>query len=134
MKPSDFTMNSDYLSIAQTGSNTYTVNVAGGTLSPGGNTEQNFDFTTTAQNGSVDRIMISKDAGDYIIGSYMRLIPTWEADFSNNVVGFIRIHRTSSTNIRAQVVLENYAMGASSTYSAMTFSIKVASFKPPNVF
>ena len=133
MKPSDFTLNSDYLSIAQVDSNTYNVYVGGGTLVQGGYSEQNFDFTTASQQGSVDRILIDKDGGGYRLGSYMTLIPTWSSGYDNNVAGFIQVFRTSSTNLRAQLVLENAGSGTS-TYPAMTFQIKVSSFKPPNVF
>lgn len=133
MKPSNFTMNSDYLSIAQVGRNTYNVYVGGGSLVAGGYTEQNFDFASNAPKGSIDRILISKDGDNYRLGSYMTLVPTWDSGFNNNVVGFIQVFRTSPTNIRAQLVLENYAF-ATSTYPSMVFSIKVCSFEPPNVF
>lgn len=133
MRPSDFILNSDYLSIAQVDSKTYDVTVGAGSLVFQGVTEQNFDFNTTAQAGAVDRILISKDGGSYRLGSYMTLIPVWESDFSNNVVGFLNVYRTSRTNIRAKLVLENYSTGTS-TYPSMTFKIKVSSFRPPNVF
>lgn len=131
--PSKFTMNSDYLSIAQVERNTYNVYLGGGSLTVGGYTEQNFDFASTAPKGAVDRILISKDGGEYRLGSYMTLIPVWSGSYDNNIAGFIQVLRTSATNIRAQVVLENYA-STTSTYPAMVFSIKVSSFEPPNVF
>lgn len=133
MKPSDFKLNSDYLSIAQVDSNTYNVTVGAGSLAVNSYTEQNFDFNTRGQQGAVDRILIKKDSGNYMLGSYMTLIPTWSSDFSNNVSGFIQIYRTSKTNIRAKLVLQNFGQGTS-TYPNMTFSIKVCSFKAPNVF
>lgn len=131
--PSKFTLNSDYLSIAQAGHNTYTVTVGGGSLVQGGYTEQNFDFTTSTQQGAISRILISKDGGGYFCGSRMTLTPTWSGDFSNNITGFINVFRTSSTNLRAQLVLQNVGSGTS-TYPGMTFTIKVCSFRPPNVF
>lgn len=131
MKPSDFILNSDYLSIAQVGSNEYNVNVGAGSLQINSYTDQNFDFATSAQKGSIDRILISKDGGNYRLGSYMTVAPTWSGN--NRVLGFIEVYRTSSTNIRAKVVLENYGSGTS-TYPNMTFKIKVSSFRPPNVF
>ena len=95
---------------------------------PDGYTEQNFDFTTPTQNGSVDRVLIKKDNDDYVLCSYMTLYPN-----STNVAGFILVYRTSSTNLRAKLVLENRSAGVT-TYPSMTFKIKVSSFKPPNVF
>lgn len=134
MKPSDFTMNSDYLSIAQVAKNEYSVYVGGGTLVQDGYIIQNFDFASTEPKGAVDRILISKDGGDYMVGSYMTLFPTWAPDFSNNVVGYISVYRTSATNLRAQLILENHALSGNSTYPSITFKIKVSSFEPPNVF
>ena len=65
MKPSDFILNSDYLSIAQTSSNTYNVTVGAGSLTLNGHSVQNFDFNTKAQTGTIDRILISKDGGSF---------------------------------------------------------------------
>ena len=127
MKPSDFIMNSDYLSIAQVSSNTYTVTVGAGTLAGNAYTEQNFDFAARAQIGASDRIMISKDGGRYYLGSYRQVNP------ATDIYGFIHVYRTSATNIRAQVVLENYS-ASSASYPTITFSVKVSSFAPPNVF
>lgn len=127
MKPSDFILNSDYLSIAQVSSNTYTVTIGGGTLQPGGYTEQNFDFAIRNQTGASDRILIKRDSGDFALGSYRQIMPT------QTTPGFISVYRTASNNLRAQIVIENYSPSAVS-YPAMAFTIKVTSFKPPNVF
>lgn len=127
MKPSDFILNSDYLSIAQISSNTYTVTTGAGTLQPNAFTEQNFNFAIRNQSGASDRVLISKDGGDYRLGSYLQLNP------ATNIYGFIHVFRTTGGNIRAQLVLENQSANATS-YPAMTFTIKVSSFRPPNVF
>lgn len=128
MKPSNFILSSDYLSIAQISSGDYTVNISSGTLpANGGNTEQSFNFSATSQNGAIDRVLISKDGGRYYVGSYRSINP------ATNVYGFISVYRASAANIRAQVVLENQSASQAS-YPAMTFSIKVSNFAPPNVF
>ena len=126
-KPSDFILNSDYLSIAQVSSNTYTATFSGGSLAGNGYTEQNIDFKARAQAGASDRILIKKDSGRFTLCSYRSLNP------SSDVYGFIHVFRTSPDNIRAQFVLENYSLNTSN-YPAMTFTIKVTSFRPPNVF
>lgn len=128
MKPSDFTMNSDYLSIAQTARNEYTVYVGGGTLVQDAYSTQNFDFASTEPKGAVDRVYIKKDSGNYTLGALMAIFP------ATDVWGSVRVYRTSATNLRVQVVLENHALSGSVSYPAMTFKIKVASFEPPNVF
>jgi len=127
MKPSDFILNSDYMSIAQVSSNTFTLTIAAGSLTGQNYTEQNIDFTIRAQKGASDRIMISKDGGRYHLCSYRSLNP------NTDIYGFIQLTRTSANNMRAKVVLENYSASTES-YPAMTFSIKVSSFRPPNVF
>ena len=128
MKPHKFILNSDYLSIAQTNRNTYTVYVGGGTLQPAGYTEQNFDFAIKSNQGAVDRILIKKDSDPYLVGSYMSLAPT------SKIFGFLEVYRTSPTNLRAQLVLENQLGETAESYPNMTFTINVASFRPPNVF
>lgn len=133
MKPSDFILNSDYLSIAQTGRQTITASIAAGTLTPGNYTEQNLDFTVRALAGAVDRIMIKKDSGEFQVGAYQRLeIYTSDTPYTR-IVGFVSVFRTSATNMRLQLVLENVTPNTV-TYPAMTFTVQVTSFRPPNVF
>jgi hypothetical protein len=135
VKPSDFILNTDYLSIAQVGKDTYTFTMSGGTLAPWAYVERNFDFTTDPQDGAIDNILIKKDSDPYLNCSYMRLQPTSTSD--GLITGQISVYRTSATNIRAQVLLENqsyYSPGVSLSYPSMAFTVKVASFLPPNVF
>ena len=126
MKPNDFILNSDYLSIAQVSSNTYNVTVGAGTLVAQGFTEQNFDFRIRSNPGASDRVLISKDGGRFYLGSYKQIEP------ATNVYGFIQVFRTANNNIRAQLVLENYSAETVS-YPSMNFKIKVSSFRAPNV-
>ena len=128
MKPSDFILNSDYLSIAQTGSSSYSVTVNSGSIAgQGGHFERDFDFTAPALAGAIDRVLISKDGGRYYVGMYRSINP------SGDIYGFISVYRTSASNIRVQVVLENYSP-YTATYPTMAFSIKISTFQPPNVF
>lgn len=128
MYPSDFIMSSDFLSIAQVDSETYEANFDGGSL-VGENdyVEKVLNFTTRAQQGSVDRILISKDGDPYELASRLQLNP------NGQIFGFIEVYRTSRTNLRVQMVLENYDQDTT-TYPAMSFKIKISSFKAPNVF
>jgi hypothetical protein len=127
MRPSDFILNSDYLSIAQTGRNTFTLTIGGGTLPVNGYSEQNLDFPINAVTGAIDRIMISKDSGNYRLGSVMTAYP------NNDVRCDVAVYRNASNTLRAQVILQNYS-GGTATYPSMTFGIKVSTFMPPNVF
>lgn len=132
-KPSSFILNSDYLALAQVDNQTYNVSVSAGTLAQDGYTEQNFNFTTSSQSGAIDRIAIKNGNNDYLLGSYMRLEPSWNTSYTDNVAGFLQVFRTSSTNIRVQFMLQNFSSGTAS-YPAMTFTVKVSRFLPPNVF
>ena len=125
-KPSQFLINTDYLTIAQTGSSTYTVNISADTLVAGSNTVQNFDFTTTTQSGTLDRVFVKKGNDEYIYGAKLALNP------ATDVTGYLQVFRTSATNLRAQFVLENTS-ASSVTYPAMDFTLKVVSFKLPNM-
>lgn len=126
MKASQFLLNTDYLSLAQVDKSDYTVNVNAGTLAAGANTVQNFDFTTSTQDGLLDRAIIKKDNDEFMYGAKMHLEPV------TDVVGDIQVFRTSATNLRVEFMLEN--TGASSaSYPAMDFVVKIVSFKLPNM-
>lgn len=134
-KPSDFILNTDYLSIAQVGRNTYTFTMPGGSLAPWAFVERDFDFTTDTQNGMIDNILIKKDSDPYLNCTYERLQPTTTSD--GIIVGEISVYRPSSTQIRARIILENQSLTypeVTLSYPSMTFTIKVASFLPPNIF
>ena len=133
-KPSDFTLNSDYLSIAQVDSNTFTLSIGGGTLDPTNYTIQNNDFSVKVQPGAVDRILIKKDSHEFMLGSEMSLTPTYEGEYPNTKIisGALRVFRVTPSTLRAQLVLENQG-SLSASYPSMSFVIKVSSFKAPNV-
>lgn len=135
MKASDFILNSDYLSIAQVDKTNYTFTVPGGTIGPDDYMSQNYDFSTTAQNNTIDNVLIRKDADSFIHGDYMWIQPTKTA---NGVIsGFVRVYRPSATTIRAQIMLENLSYiypGVSLSYPGMAFTVRVSSFKVPNAF
>ena len=127
MKPSDFILNSDYLSIAQVGSKTLDVSIGAGSLAIDSYSEQNIDLNVQSIAGAIDKIMISKDGGSFRLGSMMTFYP------NNDVRGDINIYRESAGKIRAKITLQNQSSSTTS-YPAMSFKIKVSSFKPPNVF
>lgn len=126
-KPSNFILNSDYLTIAEYDRTSYTIYVPAGNTSVALNMTRN--FTVPTQAGAIDRVSITVD-GQTTIGM--------AADFQLTTLdvggGVIQVVRTSPTNI--QVVIYSTAMfsGESIAYPAHTITIAVASFKPPNVF
>ncbi len=131
MKPSEFKLNSDYLSIAQTGRREYTATFAGKTLNPYGQggdyTIETTDFTIASEPGAIDRIMISTDKSNYYIGEQMSLHP------ANYLYGALFVNRINKTTIRVQFVMDNYDSSAHS-YPTQTFYIKITTFKSPNIF
>lgn len=124
-KPSDFILNSDYLTLAQYGETRYTIYV------PSGNTSVALDitrdFTVPSQAGALDRVLITVD-GQTTVGM--------AADFqlsSLDVGGaIVQLYRTSPNNMQAHVYSMSY--GTSIDYPAHTITIRVACFKPPNIF
>ena len=127
MKPNDFSMNTDYLSITQTGKYTFTVVVPGGTVPAGGQTIQYYDFVIPAQKGAIDQMMIKRDNGNYNLGHMLSIYE------NGTPIGSIWAERTVSSNMQAEVSIDNFFSSSALTYPTMTFTIKVASFKPPNV-
>lgn len=130
MRPSDFKLNSDYLSIAQIDAKTYTVTVGAGTLQPGQYLVQNFNFTIPSRQGAIDRILIKKDSSDYIAGSFAHFY----IGVGNPIHGYLSVFHSSKTNLRAELALWNTDTSNPHSYPNMSFKIKVASFHPPNVF
>lgn len=132
MRPNDFILNSDYLSIAQINNSTYTITIGAGTLQPypqtGWVSTQTFDFTIPSYQGIIDRVLIKKDSNDYVLGT------THSFMASANVGGHINVYRASKTKLRVDVTLSNTDNANPSSYPNMTFKVKVARFYPPNVF
>lgn len=130
-RPSDFILNSDYLSIAQTGRSEHTATFAGGTLQPGGSAGdyvvQTTDFTIPSEPGSIDRIMISTNGGDFYIGSQT----SFEA--APLAYGSLDVCRITKNTMRATMVVAN-SSDYVNTFPSMSFRIKITSFRPPNIF
>lgn len=132
MKPNEFIMNTDYLSIAQIDTNSYLITVGAGTLQPNSSTTQNFDFTIPARQGAIDRVLIKKDSQDYLVGSYMRFYIG--NDPASLIYGYLTVYHSSKTNLRAELILWNPDLNNALSYPNMAFRIRVATFHPPNVF
>lgn len=127
-KPNLFIINSDYLSIAQTSRHTYTYIVPAGTIPAGGQTTQSTDFSIPEQKGAIDHVMVKLDNGNYTLGQ------RFTVDFNANSGATLSAYRTSPNTLHAEVVVSNLAGASPVNYPMMTFTIKVSSFKPPNIF
>lgn len=126
--PSKFTMNSDYLSIAQTGKYEYTYVGAPETVPAGGQIIRSIDFTTPSQKGAIDQIMIKRDSGNFRLGQVLY------NSINSNAGVSLTVYRTSPTTIHAEYVINNMSGSSQITTPAIVFTIKINTFKPPNVF
>lgn len=124
-KPSNFILNSDYLTLAQYGETSYTIYVPAGNTSVALNMTRN--FTVPSQTGALDRVLISVD-GQTTVGT--------AADFQLSSLdiggGIIQVYRISSSVMQAKIYSLSY--GVTADYPAHTITIQVACFKPPNIF
>lgn len=130
-RPSDFTLNSDYLSIAQTGRHSFSFLVTGATIQPGEYVDHIYTFTVPAVAGAIDRVMVQVEGDNkYYINYYQYL-----SLVSNNVevgVGYINIYRSGPNTIKILHYMSNVSAGPIS-YDSFTVNVKITSFKPPNV-
>ena len=123
MKASDFIMNTDYLTIAQVRKNTFSLVLPPGQVPAGGQVRKTWDFAIQAENGALDQTMIKLDSNDFKIGNSL-----------SHGYGTIDVGRTTATNFRAEVTINNLFSSTVLNYPTMTFTIRVVTFKPPNVF
>lgn len=132
-RPSDFTLNSDYLTIAQTDKTEQTINVEAGSVASLISLTQDFIFK--AEPGSISRFMIRANNGNYSVGNDLTIKLAW--DNSNKVIGKVRVYRINADICRFSLDYQNFNSNPStnpSNYPAMTYTIKIASFKSPNLF
>lgn len=123
-KPNTFIMNTDYMSIAQTDKYTHVYTVNGGTVAAHDQFITYADFTVPSQKGSIDKLFVSVNDGPLKIGN--------RCGFLN--IGYVDFYRTSPTNLRAELVINNAMGNTPINYPLLKFTIKGVMFKPPNVF
>ena len=131
-KPSDFILNTDYLSIAQTSTKTQTLLVPASIIATQSNLEYDFNYVEHA--GTVSRFLIRAGDDFYTVGNELIVKPIW--DSSNKVLGNIRVYRISDTQCRFSLTYQNMnsdPINNPSSCPEMLYSIKIASFKSPNV-
>ena len=120
-KPSDFTLNSDYLSLAQTSSSEGYVVFAAETFAPGNMHTRTQDFYVPAQPGAIDMFLISRNGDEYTLGSQRVINPT--------AVSFcIVAYRLNATTIRVMLRVFTSQSGGYSM-PMQEIKVKVSSFK-----
>lgn len=125
-KPNDFILNSDYLALAQTSTSDLTAYFGAETFSPGQAYDRTQDFVVPEAPASVDMCLISLNDGNYTLGSHYVIS-------SNQPILHITVYRLNATTLR--VKLHEFNSQAGGYYMpTQKVKIKVASFKPPNIF
>ena len=124
-KPSNFIMNSDYLSLAQKNTTETTIVFAQEHFEPG-SYDRTQDITVPAIAGAIDEIMISRNGGDYKLGNSLVVTP------NSPSLGFT-IYRPNPSTLRIVLHTFNSQSGGYSM-PTQTLKIRVSSFLPPNVF
>lgn len=124
-KVKDFIMNTDFLSLAQTGTAEFTAYFPAAHFIGGQAYDSHQDFTLQTTNGAIDRVLISRNGGPYTIGNML----TIDANPALSVFVF----RPNASTLRIR--LYGYT-SSSSGYDmpAQTIKVKISSFRPPNVF
>ena len=118
-------MNTDYLALAQTAKREINAFFTTETFSAGQQHNRTQDFTVPRKQGAIDRILISRNGGNYIVGD--KLIVS-----TSPVAMYINVFRTSPTTIRVR--LHVYSAQSDYNMPTQTLNIKVDSFQPPNVY
>lgn len=126
-KPSDFIMNTDYLSLAQNKTEEITATFPQATYGVSETISQTIDKASTTTNGAIDQMLISLNGGDYTVGC-----STTYLDKSRGGGFVIWAYRLNSTTLRIRMSGWSGSPG-SWTIPAQTVKIKISTFAPPNI-
>lgn len=125
-KPSSFILNSDYLALAQSGRSEFTASFPAQTHQGGYAYDTDRDFQVASIPGAIDRVLISRNGGDYVLGSYLVV------DDPSGAFVTIKVFRPNSSTVRVR--LHVYSSQTTYTVPAQTVKVKISSFQPPNIF
>lgn len=131
-KPSNFIMNSDYLSLAQTDSNELTAYFPPEHFEAGSQNVRTRDFTVRQSQGAIDMFMISLNNADYVLGADLLAHEIGQGDPPYYMLDFL-VLRTGPSTIQVQLHEACYYTGGFDM-PMQTVKVKVSSFKPPNLF
>ena len=123
-KPKDFALNTDYLALAQVGTAEFVAVFPSETFAGGSSYSRTQDFPIGANPGATDQIMVSCNEDEYTVGN-SRIIQSTPRTLE------VYAYRPNTSTIR--INLHVYT-GNDYTMPMQTIKIKVASFRPPNVF
>ena len=141
-KPSEFILNSDYLTIAQASTTKpYTVYFPPQIFPTSGNIINSFhtdrDILSPAETGAVDRVSIEYNGVHYIADSIEKAadLITIEGQFEYDQFWVLTVFRKDKNTLTARCTFYPPTRTLSVPSSpSLTFTISATSFKPPNVF
>ena len=125
-KPSNFIMNSDYLSLAQKSNSEFTVIFAPESFPSGSSSVRTQDITVPSTKGAIDEILMSRNNGDYRVGGSITID-------SNSPFMAFDVYRANPSTLRVRLWVHPTGSGSYSM-PMQTLKIRVSSFLPPNVF
>ena len=126
MRPNDFVMNTDYLSLAQTGRRQINAFFTTETFNAGQQYNRTQDFTIPRMQGAIDRILIARNgSGRYVVGD--KLVVS-----TSPVSMYFNVFRINPTTVRVR--LHVYSPQSAYTMPTQTLDIRIDSFQPPNVY
>lgn len=128
-RPNDFVLNTDYLALAQTSREEFTASFGAESYPGGAAVTRQHDFKVKSTPGSVDRILISRNGGDFTVGPSIT-IPLMTGGFTDGFAT-IWVYRLDASTVRVRLRID---ASQAHTVPAQTIKVKLASFNPPNVF
>ena len=133
MKPSDFTINSDYLTLANVENRTYTATVSGAVIPSGGAYTLDYTFPCKAVGQTITRACMHHSVwNDSSLWGVGRSGSTaWTTSNNESIYESFLLTTPSDSTIKLSIRISGTA-GA--IVPAHTITIKVFRFKVPNVF
>ena len=128
-KPSDFIMNTDYLSLGQNKTEEITVTFPQATYGPSETISVNIDKASSTVSGAIDRMLISRNNGDYTVGCSVSFSDSNRANSKVDIWAF----RLNSTTLRVRMNGWTGSTSGNWTIPAQTVKIKISTFAPPNI-
>lgn len=126
-KPRNFILNSDFLSIAQYDRGEFTYSIPTHTIVAMGYVHSEATFTVSTKDGVIPRIMIKRGSDPYRLGSYLQYV-----EAGGTVPCALTAYFSAKNTLKVIFDAMNYSSDQQTT-SAVTFTIKVCCFRPPNM-
>lgn len=128
MKPEDFILNTDYLSLAQTGAKTYNISLGGFIVPALDRIETTADLDAPNAPESLFTYQISRDGKAYRLGPILTI-----KENGATLYGQLYVNRASTSVLKVTLVIQNTSNTAQQC-PIMNFQIKECIFIAPDLF